>query len=59
MKRKCLGCGNEFDGSDGDYCPRIAGKDQACGCLSVAIPDENKRVKRPAGKAEGVPYGGD
>ncbi|MGV0982623.1 MAG: hypothetical protein ACOYB0_09700 [Polynucleobacter sp.] len=53
MKRKCLGCGNEFDGKEGDLCPRVVGKDKSCGCLSESIGPDKKIVEKTKEKANG------
>jgi len=58
MKRKCLGCGNEFDEAEGDLCPRIVGDNQKCGCYSESIKDEAKQSRKPQDKAKGVVDGG-
>ena len=40
MKRKCLGCGLEYDGGENDLCPRKVGNGHTCGCLSEKIRDD-------------------
>ncbi len=48
MKRKCIGCGNIFEGGIDALCPRSVGKGQSCGCLSEPIEEVKKEIKSAA-----------
>lgn len=39
MIRKCIGCGNIFEGKDGELCPKPVGLDQYCGCLTESVEE--------------------
>jgi len=53
VKRKCLGCGMEFEGKDSDLCPRVVGVDQSCGCLSESVQEKRKPAKKAEGEIDG------
>lgn len=37
MMLKCLGCGHEFKGQEGDMCPRDVGNGKTCACFCDII----------------------
>jgi hypothetical protein len=56
MKMKCLGCGNEYEGEEGDLCPRDVGNGKTCACL-YAILETPKRARK--GSTVEMTEGGD
>ncbi len=57
MKFKCIGCGFEYEGKEGDLCPRNVGNDKTCACLAEIIEQEKKKSKKPVEQAEGDYHG--
>jgi len=57
MKRKCIGCGLEYEGSEVDLCPRDVGNGKQCACLAEIIEQGKKKSKKAVESAEGEDHG--
>jgi hypothetical protein len=56
MRLKCLGCGLEYEGKEGELCPRDVGNGKTCACL-YDILETPKRARK--GSTVEMTEGGD
>jgi len=59
MKKRCLGCGYEYEGAEDSLCPRSIGNNKQCGCYTEKAHEDTKGEMKPAKKAKGEINGSD